>query len=114
MKKLLITTFAIGLFASPVLAAELATVLTAMGGSTSLSSGVSGAYFTDATQAQFVIQTKNAKGTKIYTTGSATSKIYVDDCAADPCAAVQTADFLQADPADFAVFTAYGTQLGGS
>ncbi len=116
MKKLIFTFCIIGLsaLATTALAANLSTVLSSMGGSSSLSGGVVGTYWTDANQASFAISTKNARGTKAYATSSGATKIYVKDCASDPCGNSTTTDLLTADPSDFNDLSSFGSVLGGS
>ena len=118
MKKILILVIGMMLSTSAASAATLETILSGMGASMSVSSGVVGTYFSGTSDANFILSTKNAKGTKAYATSSTVTKIYYKACEAIPCADVEAKDLLQDAPTDDAsaitAITSFGTVLGES
>ena len=116
MKKIFILVIGTALSASVASAATLETVLEGMGASMSVSSGVLGTYFSGDADGNFVLSTKNSKGTKAYATSSTVTKIYYTECAAIPCGTVEADDLLDTAPTTDASATTmiegFGTVLG--
>jgi len=119
MKKIYIVAFTLSLCAglASASASDLATILANMGGSTSLSSGVVGTYFSGTDDTNYILSTKNEKGSKAYATGSTATVIRWVGCALDPCGSTLTTDLLQTAPTTdndaAAKVVAFGAVLGG-